>query len=168
MTVEGGDTSPCSTHGMALGAFRTTRGTLTFSGRPNDTIFAEVRARGVALWWTLARELPDAVPHMSKASAVVRYLPLRDYHVPEGGIAVAFREHLDEAVAVLRAGRHVHVSCYGGRGRTGLALACITIALEDLAAESALRRAREACRGPETEEQEAFVRAFGSQISRPI
>ncbi|MBX3227051.1 MAG: hypothetical protein KIT84_36055 [Labilithrix sp.] len=80
---------------------------------------------------------------------------IADFGVPSD--VPAFAEQLDRVVTLLGCSGRVHVSCYGGRGRTGLALACIRMLLEEEAPEVALAAAREVSGGPETEAQAAFV-----------
>ncbi|MPV35442.1 protein-tyrosine phosphatase family protein [Georgenia subflava] len=59
------------------------------------------------------------------------------------------------------AGQRVEVACGGGRGRTGTALACLTV-LDGLAAEEAVAYVRERYdpRAVETPWQRRFVRRF--------
>lgn len=138
-----------------LRAMPTRAGTLTFSRRPNAEIYAALKADEVDIWWNLAAELGDLVPAMREHAAEVLEARIRDYSVPED--MPAFAEQLDRVVSILGCFGRVHVSCYGGRGRTGLALACVRMMLEEEEPEAALAAAREASGGPETEAQAAFV-----------
>lgn len=140
---------------MILPTMPTSIGTLTFSRRPTDEIYGALGADEVDIWWNLARELRDQTPRMREHAAEVLEAGIADFGVPTD--LPAFAEQLDRVVTILRCSGHVHVSCYGGRGRTGLALACIRMLLEEEAAEVALRRAHEVSGGPETAAQAAFV-----------
>lgn len=133
----------------------TSAGTLTFSRRPNDVIYAALGPDELDIWWNLARELGDLTPAMRRHAAEVLEGAIPDFGVPED--LPAFAEQLDRVVTILGCAGRVHVSCYGGRGRTGLALACIRMLLDDEAPELALAAAREASGGPETEAQATFV-----------
>lgn len=133
----------------------TSAGTLTFSRRPNDAIYAALGQGDLDIWWNLARELGDLTPKMREHAAEVLEGMIPDFGVPAD--VPAFAGQLDRVVTILGCSGHVHVSCYGGRGRTGLALACIRMLLEDEAPEVALALAREASGGPETEAQATFV-----------
>ena len=130
-------------------------GTLTFSRRPDDEIYAALGAGEVDIWWNLALELGDLTPRMHEHAAEVLVGRIPDFGVPSD--VPAFAEQLDRVVTLLGCFGHVHVSCYGGRGRTGLALACVRMLLDDEEPAVALAAAREASGGPETDAQAAFV-----------
>jgi hypothetical protein len=88
------------------------------------------------------------------------YLAWPDMGLPadRGATAAALRDLLGRA----RAGQSVELGCLGGHGRTGTALACLAV-LAGLAASDAVRwvRASYCPHAVETDEQEAFVAAFG-------
>jgi hypothetical protein len=133
----------------------TRSGTLTFSRRPDDAIFATLKPVGLDIWWNLAAELGDLVPRMQECAAEVLWAPIADYSVPSD--MPAFAAQLDNVCALLGCEGRVHVSCYGGHGRTGLALACVRMILDEDEPTKALAAAFDASRGPETEAQRAFV-----------
>lgn len=135
---------------------RTSVGKVTFSRRVNEGVLEELEETYLDVWWNLARELEDDIPTMENAARRVLFADIEDYSVPED--EALFLEQLDAVCLVLRRGGHVHVSCYGGRGRTGMALACILRRLEGLDADAALERAHEASRGPEVDAQCELVR----------
>lgn len=130
-------------------------GTLTFSRRPNEAIYSALEPANLDIWWNVAAELGDLVARMQQCAAEVLWARIADYSVPTD--VPAFAEQLDRVCALLSCGGAVHVSCYGGRGRTGLALACVRVFLEEEDPAVALSAAFEASGGPETEEQRAFV-----------
>src|SRR5262249_30389920 len=95
--------------------------TLTFSRRPDEGIYSVLQAADLDIWWNLALELGDLVPRMKQCAAEVLWAKIADYSVPTD--VPAFAEQLDRVCALLSCEGCVHVNCYGGRGRTGLALA---------------------------------------------
>jgi protein-tyrosine phosphatase len=133
----------------------TSVGTLTFSRRPDEAIYADLQAADLDIWWNLALELGDLVPRMQQCAAEVLWARIADYSVPSD--LPVFAEQLDRVCALLSCEGCVHVNCYGGRGRTGLALACIRMCLEEEEPEAALDAAVSVSGGPETDEQRAFV-----------
>lgn len=133
----------------------TSVGTLTFSRRPNEALYTAFRNAPVDLWWNLAAELGDLVPAMRGCAREVLCAEVEDYSVP-GNIEL-FLEQLERVCTILREGGRVHVSCYGGRGRTGMALACVRVILEEQSPQEALTVARDISGGPENVEQRAFV-----------
>jgi protein-tyrosine phosphatase len=136
----------------------TSTGSLTFSRRPSAPIFEALRETDLDIWWNLALELEDLVPRMRQCAAEVLSARITDFSIPAD--VPRFAEQLDHVVTLLRCGGRVHVNCHGGRGRTGLALACVLMLLEEMDPAAALAAAREASGGPETEEQSAFVIAL--------
>jgi hypothetical protein len=86
-------------------------------------------------------------------------LPWADYGVPD---ATELRLALEGLRARARRGERIEVGCLGGHGRTGTALACLAV-LAGTPPGEAVAWVREAyCeRAVETDEQEAFVAAFG-------
>jgi hypothetical protein len=130
-------------------------GTLTFSRRPNEAIYAALEPGAVDIWWNLALELGDLVPRMRLHAAEVLWAKIPDFAAPPD--ILLFAEQLDRVCVLLGCEGRVHVSCYGGRGRTGLALACVRMIVEEEPPEVALAAAEAATGGPETEEQRAFV-----------
>jgi protein-tyrosine phosphatase len=140
----------------------TNLGTLTFSRRPTDAVYAELERAELDIWWNVARELGDLVPRMATCAAEVLWAPIADYSVPAD--TAAFAEQLDRVCVLLGCHGRVHVNCYGGRGRTGLALACVRMVLEEETPDQALAAAYAACGGPETEAQRGFVADLHRQL----
>jgi hypothetical protein len=133
----------------------TSFGTLTFSPRPTEAMYLELARVDLDIWWNLARELGDLVPRMASCAGEVLWAAIPDYSVPTD--TAAFAEQLDRVCALLGCHGRVHVNCYGGRGRTGLALACVRMMLEEEQPAPALAAAYAACGGPETDAQRTFV-----------
>jgi hypothetical protein len=83
-----------------------------------------------------------------------------DYGLP--AVPGRAAEQIRAAFERARAGERVEVGCAGGLGRTGTVLACMA-ALAGVPSDEAVAwvRANYDERAIETDEQEAFVRAFG-------
>jgi len=87
------------------------------------------------------------------------HLPWRDYGVPD---AAALRAALEDVLDRARRGERVEVGCLGGHGRTGTALACLAVLTGTPPGEAvAWVRAAYCEKAVETDEQRAFVTAFG-------
>ena len=93
-----------------------------------------------------------------------RSFPVPDYGVPED--EEAFARLARELAAEIGGGASVVVHCLGGRGRSWL-LGASVLALHGLALDEALRRMRAARGegGPETLEQEAWLRRFVERLT---
>jgi protein-tyrosine phosphatase len=96
-----------------------------------------------------------------------RRLPIRDVSVPKS--SAVMHEILDEIDAALDRGGVVYVHCWGGVGRTGTVVGCHLVRRgmtggEALAKVAELFKHMEKYprrrRSPETDEQEAYVRAW--------
>ncbi|GIG67917.1 protein-tyrosine-phosphatase [Phytomonospora endophytica] len=93
-----------------------------------------------------------------------RWLRCRDFWVPDAADA-----HAALAEALERAGsERVEVACGGGRGRTGLALACLAV-LDGVPAADAVAYVRAGYHpgAVEVPWQHRFVRRFGMEEDRP-
>ena len=94
-------------------------------------------------------------------------LSIQDISVPKS--ATVMHEILDEIDAALNAGGVVYVHCWGGVGRTGTVVGCHLVR-RGMTGDEALARVAELFRhmekyprrrrSPETDEQEAYVRAW--------
>jgi hypothetical protein len=94
------------------------------------------------------------------------HLPWVDFGVPD---AVALRVALEDVLDRARRGERVEVGCLGGHGRTGTALACLAVLTGTPPGEAvAWVRAAYCDKAVETDEQRAFVAAFGQAPSSSI
>lgn len=113
--------------------------------------------------WVLARELASDYPAGRFGPRTrVLHAGIRDFSAPTGEGDVLFRAQLDEVCEVLRRGGRVLAFCYGGCGRTAIALAAVAIRLDGFDVDKALGWAKSACGGPEEEVQRAYVRGLAS------
>jgi hypothetical protein len=136
-------------------------GTLSHSCAPTSAIYDDLRPHALDCWWNLAEELGDLIPEMRKVAREVLWGKVRDFCAPDD--LELFEQQLGRVCALLGGGGRVHVSCLGGIGRTGLAIASIRVRALGEASEDSLAAAFEACGGPVTEQQRAFVRTIGSR-----
>lgn len=131
-------------------------GTLLFGRAPFPKTLK--RLKGADCIWNLAEELYFLVWEEQEVAKEVLFGDIRDYDVPDD--IEAFVSQLNRAVALLQDGRTVFVHCLGGRGRTGMALAVIKIAMEKVSADVAIEAAIQYAGGPESKKQVAFVKTL--------
>lgn len=91
-------------------------------------------------------------------------LPWVDFGVPDAAeLRIALQDVLERA----RRGERVEVGCLGGHGRTGTALACLAVLTGTPPSDAvAWVRASYCEKAVETDEQRAFVAAFGRSQRR--
>jgi protein-tyrosine phosphatase len=78
---------------------------------------------------------------LAAAGIAWRHLPVRDFRCPAPGVETAWANLSSEARAVLARGGRVLVHCYGGCGRSGMALLRLMVE-EGEAPDAALARLR--------------------------
>lgn len=105
--------------------------------------------------WNLAEELEFLVTDEKLYARMVLAANIPDYDIPTN--TDEFVRQLTLVLNVLCKGGAVFIHCFGGCGRTGLALAAIKIALDKLTAVEALAFTAIQCDGPETDSQKQFV-----------
>ena len=106
-------------------------------------------------------------------SAFYHRFAIRDHSVPSREMMVTILNTIDEA---LNAGRRVYVHCWGGVGRTGIAVGCYLVR-HGVTNEQALSQVDRLYRtrsntfyyptSPETQEQIEFVRNW-SELTSPV
>jgi hypothetical protein len=87
------------------------------------------------------------------------YVPVEDYHVPEGAQVYDLYYALRFALQALANGRDVYVGCMGGVGRTGLFMSVLVRALGHSLPVDYVRKFYNP-HAVETAEQQAFVMSF--------
>ena len=105
--------------------------------------------------WNLTAEFKDIAEIEKKYCQKVLLANIDDYSIPDN--TDLFFEQLNVVVGALRKGKNVLVHCYGGRGRTGMALALIKNRIEKTNGFESLWFAQENCGGPELKCQDEFV-----------
>ncbi len=110
--------------------------------------------------------VPDLPRSMADAGIELIRFPIVDVSIPDDIDAV--RVLLNEIRDRLVEGKHVVVACRGGRGRTGVVVACLLIE-GGLDPENAIEHTRAARPGTiETDEQEDFVRHWVASANEAI
>jgi protein-tyrosine phosphatase len=109
--------------------------------------------------WNLAEELEFLVTDEKRYATQVLFANIEDYNTPDNYIE--FHQQLALVVNTLRIGGKAFIHCFGGHGRTGLALAAIKVMLDKLTAKEALAFADTHCDGPETDDQKQYIRTLG-------
>ena len=109
------------------------------------------------LIWNLARELAPLAKHQERFAKQVLVGNIEDFKTPSD--VPIFMDQLEHVLARLRQNEKVIVHCYGGHGRTGMALAFILMKLNNIPAEQALELTKKLVFGPETIEQIEFVKS---------
>jgi protein-tyrosine phosphatase len=139
---------------LVKGQMEVPMGTLLFgrmwSSWESSAIEDEIRTRKIDVIFNLLEE-----SHGDINGAKEIWSPIDDYDIPSD--IESFMSKVSSVIEELCLGKTVFVHCFGGVGRTSLALASILVKLGTPAAE-ALDRVHELARGPETEEQKIFVR----------
>lgn len=106
--------------------------------------------------WNLAKELDFLTDAQCSYANLVMSGNIPDYDIPTS--VEDFLGQLTVVLDSLNENNKVFIHCHMGHGRTGLGLASILKRLEGMSAEEALRIANSYCEGPETPEQEEFVK----------
>ena len=93
-------------------------------------------------------------------------------HTPAAHAGAALPARNEYQRGARRAGERLYVHCWGGRGRSGLAGACLLVRAYGVSAGDALERVQRAFstrgdhkeRSPETEDQSEWVRAYAERV----
>jgi Tyrosine phosphatase family len=132
---------------------------------PLGDAWAAVEAARVSCIVCLAGKLEIEAKSPTYAAAIARgevpcdriECPIVDFGVPKD--AASLRAVAESVAGRLRAGERVLVHCGAGRGRSGMFAICVLLVL-GAPLEEASTAARQAKAGPETDQQEDFVRRF--------
>lgn len=140
--------------------FPTETGKLYFCRCPNgkDDLnkIAELKINCI---FNLAKEWESIIEIEETVCDTVIAGGIEDYSIPEDmNVFYAQIEYVSE---LLKQGKNVLVHCWGGRGRTGLALCCINLVLTNESVEATLIKTKKITNGgPEVKSQEEFVKRF--------
>jgi protein-tyrosine phosphatase len=141
-----------------LNRFPTSSGQLYFGRMPNLETLEELKNEHFDAIWNLGAELAPILAIEKQFIKTVIHGNIPDFGVPSD--PNEFIGQLSRVIGMLRSGKKVFLHCGEGRGRTGLALACIKVMMDGSSAEKALRAAHMTCGGPETSKQCHFVHKF--------
>lgn len=114
--------------------------------------FNELKKSGVSVTWNLL-ERPVYLEEEANFFEKTYHSPIPNYDVPQD--RDAFLNTLDEIISLLKEGKSIYVHCFGGCGRTGLALIALA-ARTGKNKEEWINIVYKACEGPETDEQIEF------------
>lgn len=135
--------------------FPTDFGTLYFGRLPDDDMLNFLKSSEVTVIWNLAYELFDLAEKETQLFDNVVFSGIADYNTPIN--KEKFNEEVLAICEHLKNNRKVFVHCFGGRGRTGMALAIIAKILNNMNSVEALGLAKIYCDGPETGRQKEYV-----------
>lgn len=111
---------------------------------------------GFDLIWNLAYECAEYADIEQLFCKKIMCANIEDCGVPWD--PTAFVRDLQTVVSCLQNDGKVLVHCAAGHGRTGMALACIKFCVDNYTVDGALHYSWNTCQGPETYEQDDFVR----------
>lgn len=133
-----------------------------FGCYPFKKVLNSLSSEGVGMVWNLLEEEDSCHKAEREIIQNVIWTPIADYSIPHDG--ESFIQDLNKVAGFVRNGGKVFVHCMGGRGRTGMVLACLLMELEGLYPETALALTKVLCNGPEEESQKEFVVWVNSKI----
>lgn len=137
---------------MKMRQVKTKVGTLFISPLP---MIVELNI-GFDLVWNLAYEASEYATIEGYFAKKVICSHIEDCSVPWD--VTSFMDDLSSVLKCLRGNGKVLVHCIGGHGRTGMALALIKHYMDGYSVDNALHYSWHTCQGPETYEQDDFVR----------
>jgi protein-tyrosine phosphatase len=141
-----------------------TKGKLYFGALLSDETLKELKNIGVENIWNLMAELPTVAEAENKIFKNVIELKIVDCSIPSD--KQEYLNRVDSIIYLLKNGENVYLHCFGGHGRTGMAISSILILVERLPIEAALKMAKSLCNGPEFEEQKNFIRNAHLKIKK--
>jgi len=143
---------------MPLRRFPTSSGSLYYGPMPTEKDLRLIKKNKIDVIWNLAKELGHVADIEKTIVPNVIEGNVQDFSVPSN--MNLFMAQVNQVAAFLRAGKKVFVHCHGGRGRTGLALAALKIALDKVDAKKALKLVKTLVNGPDTQEQKEFIEFY--------
>jgi hypothetical protein len=130
-------------------------GKLYYGPWPSVEMLRTLKKLDVDTIWNLAQELDLIIPYEKYFVPNVIHGNIEDFYIPEN--ITHFATQLNQIAGLLRSGKNVFIHCFGGHGRTGMALAAIDLMVSDSEPKVALRKAHGATGGPEERSQVDFV-----------
>jgi protein-tyrosine phosphatase len=130
-------------------------GKLYFGHFPSAETLDELKNKGVVAIWNLGAELLVELEMEEEQFETVIHSKIVDYSIPDS--PKDFLADVKRVVSLLNSGKDVFVHCFGGHGRTGMALASIACLVNKASTADALALAKEHCSGPERLSQVKFI-----------
>ena len=128
--------------------------TIYFGSNPTDEELEELKNFGIEVIWNLGQEL-SIEAELESEFAIVIWSSVQDGKAPS--IKSFFVEDINRVLAFLANNKKIFIHCLHGRGRTGMAIACLLLLEDGLSTNEALARAIELCGGPTDKDQIDFV-----------
>jgi len=155
---------------MVLRRFPTSSGYLYYGPVPTYKDLQLIQKRKIDVIWNLGAELGHIAKVEKTIVPVVLKGNVEDFSVPSN--VGLFMSQVRRVAGYLKAGKKVFVHCHGGRGRTGMTLAALKIAVDGISWEKALKQVKTIVGGPDTQEQKDFVEFYtpylrGEQTGQP-
>jgi protein-tyrosine phosphatase len=142
-----------------LNRFPTKHGELYYGRMPDSNTLKKLKKENISCIWNLAAELDFLIKTEKSFVPIVIHGNIKDYSIPDN--LSKFVEQLNTIAAILKSEKKVFIHCLAGMGRSGMALAAIDILLNGNKADIALKHAKAATSGPETNEQKDLVSFLG-------
>jgi len=118
--------------------------------------------KGLYAVWNLLEGFPYQLEMEQQAVPLVISSPIPDYSVPQD--LDKFNEDLKAICDLIDNGKTIYIHCYAGHGRTGTALALLTMKYMGLSADAAIDLSMKLCEGPEVKAQINFVKGMESNM----
>lgn len=150
---------------ITIKTFPISKGNLYFSPVPNDkSDLEQINKLNLDCIFNLAEELKHIIPLEEKVSKMVISGNIPDYDIPQD--KEVFYKQIEQICEMLNNNKSVLIHCYGGRGRTGMALLCISLYMERKDFNETWQLVRKLTRGgPERDCQVNFAREFNDYLS---
>lgn len=113
--------------------------------------FDYLKKNNVSVIWTLLED--NTIAQIEKKHFSVFHSPIADYSVPEN--KKDFIKDVLKIINLLNSGENIYIHCFGGHGRTGMAILSLMIMLHKDPKES-LDIVKSIVFGPETQSQIEF------------
>src|ERR1700722_1070277 len=130
-------------------------GKLFYGPWPDVAMLRILKKQKVDTIWNLAEELKPLIPYEKYFVPNIIHGDIEDFYVPEN--MEKFAGQLQQIADKLKVGKNIFVHCFGGHGRTGMALAALDMMVSGSDSKGALQKAYGATGGPEEISQVEFV-----------
>lgn len=117
----------------------------------NDS-FVFLKENNVSTIWNLLED--DTIAKVESKNFNVIHSPINDFSIPDN--KESFIKDIEQIIDLLKNNKNIYVHCFGGHGRTGLAILCVKIMLGEDPTE-ALKEVKEKVSGPELQRQINFA-----------